>query len=342
MEQLQEIEMIITNYKVHSSKKAYKSFIKAVDNLKQNMSYKKDSDEVLNSFYLILLSTIENVKNKIRDIDYMNYLKSLDLIINFFKQNDEYYSDYEEYNYEDNHDYYHYNYDEENIINFDSYTDRVEYNQLILENFIKENNLSNDFLNSSFNVAEIAAYNYVHNNCPCDDDSDDMCNKFMLCKNIQKNILNNPLTYMFMYTYYIGEDMFMYTFNIDNICEDINKYKLFSFDGTINSLFQYCNYEQPSQSAEINIKILIELFELSETTQLRVLNLINMFNYIFTKEYLILNNSKFRYILYDKIKDLKDNMEHVEYWIDKLHLDSNIIDKIDNSIRKYFSDDEYY
>jgi hypothetical protein len=51
---------------------------------------------------------------------------------------------------------------------------------------------------------------------------------------------------------------------------------------------------------------------------------------------MILNITDFRNTLYDKIKDLKDHPHHVEFWMNKLNLDSNIIDKINNSILEYF------
>jgi hypothetical protein len=319
MEHIQEIDIIITNYNSFLSKKSYKLFIKIIDNLKENFISKTISDSVFESFCIILLNTIENIKHNIRDIDYINYMNSLNSVIKIFKYNDNNYYD------DDDDDYYNYNHnDDENIINMDLFTDRIEYNTLILEDFIKENNLSNDFLNSSFNIVEVAAYNYVNYNCLCDDNNI-ICNKFMLCKNIQKYILNNPLTFILMNN------------NIDNICEDINKYNLFSFDGKINSLFHYNdNHRQISLETEINIQLLIKIFHLNHTRQLAVLSFINIFNYIYTKEYMILNNTDFRNTLYDKIKDLQDHVHHVEFWINKLNLDSNIIDKINNSILEYF------
>jgi hypothetical protein len=212
------------------------------------------------------------------------------------------------------------NYDNNNnniIIDIDLLLELIEYNKSILDDFIKEHNLSIDFLNSSFNIAEYAAYNYIYDICSYN------INNKTWCKDIQKYILNNPLIFIIL-----NES------NTNHICNDIIKYNLFSFDGKINSLFNSSiNIESDKESVS-NIKFIISL--LNSDTSKQALIFINIFYIIYTKEYKLLHNKKFRECVYSKILELKECKDYVKYWIDKFNLDSNILDIISDSFHTNF------
>ena len=155
MEHIQHINLIINNNKHHLSKVEYKSFNKVINSISKNKKCKKIPYLVLEAFCIILLNSIENIKYNIRDIDYNNN--------------------------NDNND------DDNIIIDIDLLLELIEYNKSTLDDFIKEHNLSIDFLNSSFNIAEYAAYNYIYN-----------INNKTWRKDIQKYILNNPLIFIIL------------------------------------------------------------------------------------------------------------------------------------------------
>jgi len=305
MEHIQYINFIINNNKHHLSKVEYKSFNKVINSISKNKKCKKIPYLVLEAFCIILLNTIENIKHNIRDIDYINYMNSLNSVIKVFK--------YDNNNNNNNND----NNNNNIIIDIDLLLELIEYNKSILDDFIKEHNLSIDFLNSSFNIAEYAAYNYIYDICSYN------INNKTWCKDIQKYILNNPLIFIIL-----NES------NTNHICNDIIKYNLFSFDGKINSLFNSSiNIESDKESVS-NIKFIISL--LNSDTSKQALIFINIFYIIYTKEYKLLHNKKFRECVYSKILELKECKDYVKYWIDKFNLDSNILDIISDSFHTNF------
>ena len=211
------------------------------------------------------------------------------------------------------------------VINIDLLFERIEYNKSILHDFIKANNLPIDFLNSSFNVSELAAFNYIYDSCSYHNDNDVVCicEKYYNCKNIQKYILNNPLMFII-----INKK------NIDKICYDIKKYNLFSFDGKINNSFSLDLTTYTLKEAHEHLLLMMSFNHVD--ISMKTLLFINIFYNIYVKYYNLLKFIKFRNIIYSKIIELKEFDFNSKYWFDKLNLDPNLLDIIDGSLCEYF------
>jgi hypothetical protein len=315
MEHIDTIKKIINSKKEHLTKKEYKSFCNVMRNTIQVYykidKFEKISDSFLQHFCIILLDTIETIKEHIRDIDYMNYMESFKFLVIEFKEHN------------DNYDYY---YDEDDdyhqIIDINLLFERVEYYKSILNDFIEEKNLPIDFLNSSFNVAELAAYNYIYDTCSCNNETK-VCEQYYYCKNIQKYILNNPLMFIIINC---G------TCDTNKICEDIVKYNLFSFDGKINDEFSLdlSNTQYTNDMKEINF--MFKLFN-GSSYSMKLLLFINIVYTIYTKHYNLLYHQNFRCTLYSKIIEFKEDYNETK-WYDKLNLDMNLLDIVLDSLKE--------
>ncbi len=342
MEHLENINQIINTHKTNMIKSDYKSSMNVINNLTKNMLSRKIPHKLLTKYFIIFINTIENIKNELRDADYLLFMNSLKEINTFMTFKKDRLSDYDEE--EDNY----YNYEEDNndndneedncIIDMDELLQVIDSNNSIIMNFIQENNLPNDFLNSVFNISNKAAYNYLYYGaCSCDDDiiSCNMnCNNYLKCKNIQKYILNYPLNFI-IYNEYNYNDYI-------RIVEDIKKYNLFSFDGKINDKF---NIEYIMDESKMNkniIKNIINQIELQSNNlsyNNQVIQFINIISIIFQKEYHLLTNPNLRQAIYSKLMVQFNNetvIEVIHYWANKLNFNPNIIEIITSSIFKYF------
>jgi hypothetical protein len=321
MEHIETIEIIINSKKEYLTKKEYKSFCNVMRNIIQvynkNMEFKKISDSFLQYSCIILLDIIDTIKEHIRDIDYMNYMESFKFLVIKFKEHNDNYDNY------DFVDYHHYNDDDNHqIIDIDLLFERVEYYKSILNDFIEEKNLPIDFIDSSFNVAELTAYNYIYDTCSCNNKTE-LCEKYYYCKNIQKYILNNPLMFIIINCSY---------YDTDKICYDINKYNLFSFDGKINDEFSL-NLTNPKYTNDTkDINFMFNIFN-SSSYLMKLLVFINIVFTFYTKHYNLLNNERFRKTLYSKIIEFKEDYNETK-WYDKLNLDINLLDIVLDSLKE--------
>jgi hypothetical protein len=314
MEYIETIKIIINSKKEYLTKKEYKSFCNIMRNIIQVYykidKFEKISDSFLQYSCIILLDTIDTIKEHIRDIDYMNYMESFKFLVIKFKENNDFV------------DYHHYNDDNHQIIDIDLLFERVEYYKSILNDFIKEKNLPIDFIDSSFNVAELAAYNYIYNTCSCNNKTE-LCKKYYYCKNIQKYILNNPLMFIIINCSY---------YDTDKICYDIKKYNLFSFDGKINDEFSL-NLTNPKYTNDTkDINFMFNIFN-SSSYSMKLLVFINIVYTFYTKHYNLLNNERFRKTLYSKIIEFKEDYNKTK-WYDKLNLDINLLDIVFDSLKE--------
>jgi hypothetical protein len=332
MEHCETINRIINTNKEHLTNKNYKSFCKVINNLSKNKKFKKMPDSVLQYSCIVLIETIDILKEHVRDIDYINYMNSLKFLVEKIKKTDDNYDDDEDYRV-DYHDYYNYynNYDDHQIIDIDLLLERIEYNKLILNDFIKEKNLPIDFIDSSFNVSYVAAYNYIYDNCSCDNNEymGYICKKHYYCKNIQKYILNNPIVFI------IINSNNRNNIATDKICYDIKKYNLFSFDGKISNSFLLDLSSTVSVEAKKDLDFMMSLFH-SRGQSIQVLLFINIINIIYTKYYNLLKTQRFRHVLYAKIIEFKEFNYYANEWSDKLNLEQNILDIISNNFREHF------
>ncbi len=320
MEFYQNIHIIINNNKHHITKKDYKTFnniIRKYSHLTNNKKHIKIPQQVLCNFYMILIDIIENIKDFLRDIDYLSFMNSL-YKLNIYVKDSEYTIISNEI--------------DDNIIDIDLLMEYINYNNSVLEKFIKENHLPNDFLQCSLNIANMAALSCITNNsCKC---YDYRCCGFYHCKNIQNFILNNPLVLLLLNLIDKKEDE-------NRIIEDIHKYNLFSFDGKINNLLDLSVYIDIKDLFSFDLLFILKLYNSSLYLKLQILFFIIIFEKIYVKEYILLHYPKFKEILSVRLTELnnKENLMcqyYIKYWIDKLNLDSNIINIMIESFHLYF------
>jgi hypothetical protein len=342
MEHLTNINKIIDAHKIHIIKSDYKSLINIIHNLNKNMLSKKIPNKILTEFFIIFITIIDNIKDHLRDIDYLSYMESLKEINTFMISKKKRWisyidddGDYHEYEEDDDNteceEYDENNNEDINIINFDELLQVIDDNNNILMNFIQENNLPNDFLNSDFNVAEKAAYDYLSvNTCKCNNNIIE-CNTYndgiLHCKYIQKSILNNPLNLIIIN---------MYEADHDKICHDIKKYNLFLFDGKINFLLNETDINFMK-----NIKYQIALLSnIDYYYDLKILQFINIIYLIFKKYNILFTNTSLRKTFYTKVfTEINNNdsaIRMIKYWAEKLDFDINIYEIIINSFYENF------
>ncbi len=320
MEFYQNIHIIINNNKHHITNKDYKTFnniIRKYRHLTNNKKHIKIPQQILCNFYMILINIIENIKDNIRDIDYLSFMNSL-YQLNIYVKNSEYTITS---NIIDNY-----------IIDIDLLMEYINYNNSVLEEFIKENHLPNDFLQCSLNIANMAALSRITNNiCKC---YDYRCCGFYYCKNIQNFVLNNPLVLLLLNLVEGKEDE-------NKIIEDIHKYNLFLFDGKINNLLDLSISIDTKDLFSYDLLFILKLYNSCLYLKLQILFFIIIFEKIYVKEYNLLHSPKFKEIVSVRLIELnnKDNSAcqyYIKYWIDKLNLDSNIITTMIESFHLYF------
>jgi hypothetical protein len=198
--------------------------------------------------------------------------------------------------------------------------------------FIAENKLPDDFINSSFNIIDSIAYNQLNNTtCNCTDMH--FCNNtiqnFIKCKNIQKLILNNPLLCVL---YYHQSN----TISINEVYNDINKYNLFTFDGTI--------IKKNHIDKEIvmnHIKGCLNIFTFfNHYTNMQVVCFLHIYYIICNFAFELLNEyEKFRLICYEKIKTeliKHTTISELDELSRKINFNNNIFNIILHNIEELF------
>lgn len=326
MEHLEAIHNIMYDNRHHFSTKEYRMFSNIYNNcMIQYFDIGHISESFLHKLCLDFMIFIENIKDNIKDIEYINFMKELYELNKLFKSKLKLYNQNEQC-YEDDDD-------EINIIDIDLLLTTINNNNSILEQFIKDNNLPNDFKNSSFNISEYAAFDYVSNhhylcnikqhNLFCD------CN-YVKCKNLQIYILQNPLFLFFIDN--IDSDF-------DKIEQDIIKYNLFSFDGKINSSLNLTSSNKISEKSILEMSFIFTKLEYLSCSKIRALFFIFIFYNIYVKHYTLLYNTNFKNRVLPKLDELKnpgENSKDVNYWIYNLKLDPNIVSIMVDSFKSYF------
>jgi hypothetical protein len=280
----------------------------------------------------ILVNGIDDVKEHFLDgtyLELMNAISKLHEIIENY-QSDNQSSDDDISDYNSDYDIDDEDEDEEEpeieMVDIESFLELRNYNENLLSQFIINNNLSNDFINSKFNLIDRVCNNYLNNNIKCNCCGDKYCSNsyesFINCKNIQKAVLNYPLL---LVIYYSNQ-------YIDNeVIDDINKYKLFQFDGKINK--NKYNYQYN------NIGNIINLIPKLEISKLKLLLFVQIC-YLTCNNYLFLNNNiKYRNSIFNKIineNNSEINKNNIKYWNEKLNINQNIFDNMINSFRETF------
>jgi len=231
-------------------------------------------------------------------------------------------SDYEEDDYEE---------EEIDIIDIDLLLKIRNNNEMIFMNFIKDNNISEDFINSKFNIIDKSAYNYVINKtCNCENEYDICSNDDNTnCKNYQNFILENPINYMIY-----KKDCPCCN---EQILEDIKKYNLFSFDGKINKLENNIEEKIVAKKSSIFANKLAN----TSISKYQVIQFLNLYKYIFKYGYTLLNNDKFRNTFFNKLltEGNKDSVkEYIPYWANLFNFDSNIINIMIDNLKENFAE----
>ncbi len=220
---------------------------------------------------------------------------------------------------------------EMDIIDIDLLLSITHKKQMKLLEYMISNNLPEDFLTSSFNLSEKAAYNYVTNQeCTCENDK--FCNSslysFVRCRNIDNIIMNHPLLLVIY----------------KNCCEccthraiyDINKYNLFSFDGNFNK-----NPLTQKQNFINNMKFLLD-FNHNINSLLKGVNFINIYYYILNNGYNILKEEHgFRNSVYNRIfENLNEDLTNdiVDKWLTEFNIRPDLFQVIVDNLKAEFSD----
>ncbi len=273
-----------------------------------------------------LINGIDNVKEHLTDHEYILLMSAISKLNEIISENDNNTS----YSSDDIDDIDENNIESYDIIDIDLFLDIIDNNESILMNFIKEKNLSNDFINSKFNIIHKSAYNCViQKTCNCKDKFEVCINNTMNCRNYQNFIINNPINYL------INE-----RFNNDNypfIVEDIKKYNMFLVTGQINK--NETNIDD--RTTVCNTKIMLEISELLDSNY-KVLNFINLINYIFNncyKQYIL--NDNFRKTLYNKLitdGNCDTLKQHLPFWANLFNFDLNIINIMTNNLTDQFKE----
>jgi hypothetical protein len=322
MESFKNIVNIINSKKEYLNKGDYKAFNNTVIGIISNkLKYK-----VLVQYFIRLINIIDNIKDNITDSDYLLYMNSLSKLEEHYKNLEENYND--DHYYDDN---------DINIIDVEKFVEIFNNNNTILMNFIKDNNLSEDFINSTFNIVYDATYNYINNNtCKCINENN-ICyyysdNNYINCKNIQMHILNNPLNFLIYKQ--------LEHFNINKIIEDINKYKLFSFDGKINCNLNNINKINIISNLQFNVNLFEKIIE-DDTFNIQILQYINIYYIMCNYGYIILREKNLRKLSYLKLMTeiIKPGvLDSIEYWASLLNFNNNIFNIIIENYKKLFPD----
>ncbi len=285
-----------------------------------------------------IINIIDNYKEKMMDNDYleiMNCMGKLGEIISSIQESDDnsdngsdYSSDYEsDYESDDESIYSMENESdiEENMIDIDLLLDTINNNEIIFNKFMTDNNLSDDFKLSRFNVINQSAYNYVtnktckckNNNMLCSYNNDNIYN----CKNYQSFILKCPLLHLF-----VKKEC---NCCIEKITEEINKFKLFQFDGIIKNI----NIDENILDFLSSFMIII-----SNTNErsYKMLLFIGMINYVFNNSNIFIKNIIFTESTVNKlnlINETTELLDNVIIWANKFNFNQNIISIMINSLQ---------
>lgn len=212
--------------------------------------------------------------------------------------------------------------DDINIIDIDLLLKIIDENELVFRTYMTKKNLSEDFINSKFNIINKNAYNYLYNKtCNCKEDYE-LCvdSDILNCKNYQKFILKFPLIHI------VTRDC---SHCVEVVCNEINKYNLFSFDGTINKL----NEIQSELFGKYSGTLMNMLNNVTSVN--KILLFMNIFSYIFENGHLLIENEKFKDCCSNKLLTEGTNdvfNQHFPYWSNLLNINSNIINIMINNL----------
>ena len=286
----------------------------------------------------VLIDGIDNLKQYMIDSEYLKLMTSiskLEEIINSNNDSDNYSDNYSDE--EDNEEIE--ENEENNDINIIEITKEdnemistiADTNEQILINFIKEKNLPEDFINSTFCIYDVAAVNYIaKKTCKCSNNND-MCDKDILnCKNIQNIILRNPIIYIIC-----KQNNPEY---VEKIISDINKYHLFSFDGKINTN----KLEIDESYVKSMLSKNLSLFDTIRGIKYRTLQFLNIYYIFFNYSYqLLIQYNSLKNHVYNKLITEIDSDENkkneVIYWTSKLNLHPDIINIMINNFKEKFN-----
>ncbi len=271
----------------------------------------------------ILLNGIDTVKEHMSDVEYlkmMDAIGKLSQIINSQDDSDNYSESY----YSDNESEISEDDEEVSVLDIDMLLETINNNEIVFNNFMKENNLSDDFKLSKFNVINQSAFNYVtHNTCKCCDENEicyENIDNLYNCKNYQSFILKFPAIHLFVKRNCEGCN--------ETIIEDINKYKLFEFDGKIkfNDINKdtFANFIRAMISITNNIE-----------GKYQIILFFNIFHFLFNYGNILLQEKKLKLSIYNKLLSEKDKhsmKEYSPYWANVLYFDKNIYNRLIESL----------
>ncbi len=280
----------------------------------------------------VLINGIDDIKEHLTDSDYlklMNAIGKLGEIIDS-QSSEELESVYEDSDEELDNDNLSENSDDSNIsepqeefehIDIDLLLETIHNNELLFTTFMNEKNLSEDFINSKFNVINRNAYNYITNKtCNCTNDYD-LCidTDLVNCKNYLKYILKFPLIHI------ITRDC---ENCIRSVCNDINKYNLISFDFSINTL----NNTQGEIFGKYSNSLMNIINNVSSKN--KALIFINLFSYLFENGHLLVENEDLKECCCNKLLngDYSMTFREIPYWSDLLNFNPNIINIMINNL----------
>ncbi len=294
----------------------------------------------------VIINIIDNYKEHMSDNDYLQLMNSLGKIgevINSKSYSDidsdsdsEYDSDNDSIsiiNSSDEDDEQSINSDDEQssddeicVIDVDLLLERINKNEIIFNNFMKENNLPEEFRTSKFNIIYQSAYNYITNNtCDCDNDYKLCYKDYNNCKNYQNFILVFPMMHLFVKN--------ECPCCVELITEDINKFKLFQFDGKI----KLNKIEENIYTSYISsIMKIIDDINSYEHKNYVVLLLISMLKYIFNYGDIIVNNEKYKESIISKLNESNNSNSipnHILIWSNIFNFNPNILNIMMSSLQ---------
>jgi hypothetical protein len=272
-----------------------------------------------------LVNGIYNLKEHMTDNEYLEMMTSInklnEIISSYDNDTESYYSDddYEEEYIEEE--------EEIEVTDVDLLLEIINNNEIVFNNYL--NNLSadlkDDFISSKFNVINQTAYNYITNKtCNCQNEIEvcDNIDNLYSCKNYQSFILQCPIVHLIVKRKCPCCN--------DKIIDDINKYKLFEFDGKI----KFNNIEETIFKNKI--ASLMNMMPKLDDNKYRVLLFICIYYYIFTNGNIIINNNNFKEAIFNKLQtDGKKEtaITYIPYWSNIFNFDKNIIDIMINNLQ---------
>ncbi len=321
------------------------------------MELKKVNDDIF-----ILGDRIDILKEHMTDGEYLDAMNSLSKLKNSFDSIKEFMTNIENFM-ATNHNF---SYDitsntlsvyMNSVNNYNYKKDQIR-NLLTkkIRKFMIINSLPEDFMKSIFNLTDFICnldyeilhknYNIENNNikCSCDNDNKiNFCcssvNDFLHCGHLQDIILQYPLLIC------ISSDK-----PLDEIIQNILKYNMFKFDGSITNLDNYIvkNIEITHQDKEkytTNINSLLTLlsFVKSESNCIKKIRdvkkifiVLTIYKFICDNGVFIKTFSKFYKTIYFKLDELKKNgMRTFYYCFSRLNLDHKLFDIIENNLCEY-------